>query len=951
MKAEDLAQPELFEEFTTARPGNALFCHQDFLEKLEAHKNDPVGKRAALILHRLVVDERRQHYKSTQGANRGWRRSRLLKGAPGFENAPDGAVFLRDIRHHDDHAVCNPQALAEQYLPITVPELRRAEYVPSPWTAPQTRFSAARQPIRLVKGFPGSGKTTALWLAADNAATRSVLYVTYSAELAALARDHFDKYAPAGKRFHVVTFPRLLREILGVDTPVEPQRESRDNLSRELAGLPPRMLGVWANYKFSLYEELHAHLVGSALPVAVGRFPSCKEPQLSDVDYRVRWERHIGRTAVEALLEIVGALRRRDGVNLQSKYFPELGLAWQAATRLHSASPALPKWFLDFDCIAVDEAQDLTPIEALAMIHLAAAIQNHRRGPLSLLVAGDEAQTVRPTDFEWGWFHDLLHHRLGNPVEFKLGANLRSPRRIAELVNRVWDLYSHLAKQDRPGGTGLADIDEDASDQVIYCSAVPGAELNELLTALSEREGLAIICLDDSVPSYVPELLRHRILTVSEAKGLDFHSVCLLDPGRHLDQITRSSERLRRDDDIASLSKRLEIDQLRVAISRPTERLYFLDVSPPERAVENSQRFLEVSPVIPAVVLKTLEEELLDPEERVRLCEADARQFLDVKPEMAWSRAKQAVLLLGVEGQRLAITDETVQRSAHLTLAQVSFCLAYRRVRLPAELGHPDLFEEARQNARRAGKAGLAAIFEAITDLERNYSGIRELSLQKVAAAMVVNQREIEPWLLVEISNKSSRWLEELEASFQRGDAAAHLADYLPRLFQVLGVPDAKQRTARLYQKAVTTFMKGGRYNEALTILNSLGEPQYRLQAECREGLREYAAAAGLYRVAGCPKDALRNYRAIPDMDNALEMIAEVKDHPAAEALEWVRQVKQVAGRRPANFNKVMTQAEKKYLQTLLEEALGVTRAKKTAAPKKTGAVRKVGRPRKSRPF
>ena len=61
-------------------------------------------------------------------------------------------------------------------------------------------------------------------------------------------------------------------------------------------------------------------------------------------------------------------------------------------------------------------------------------------------------------------------------------------------------------------------------------------------------------------------------------------------------------------------------------------------------------------------MLKTLEEELLEPEERVRLCEADARQYLEVKPEMAWARAKQAVALLGPCGEKGSVDDSRCAR-------------------------------------------------------------------------------------------------------------------------------------------------------------------------------------------------------------------------------------------------------------------------------------------------
>src|SRR5712672_2501741 len=112
--------PLIPEVFQTRKPASPLYCHLDFLQKLQ---DNPAGKRATLLLQRLAVDPRRQHYKSTMGANRGWRRSRLggshgshfyawwapkgaapLKDHPGFDDAPEGSIFLREIRHHDDHS-------------------------------------------------------------------------------------------------------------------------------------------------------------------------------------------------------------------------------------------------------------------------------------------------------------------------------------------------------------------------------------------------------------------------------------------------------------------------------------------------------------------------------------------------------------------------------------------------------------------------------------------------------------------------------------------------------------------------------------------------------------------------------------------------------------------------------------------------------------------------------
>ena len=338
-----------------------------------------------------------------------------------------------------------------------------------------------------------------------------------------------------------------------------------------------------------------------------------------------------------------------------------------------------------------------------------------------MLLAGDEAQTVRPTDSVGLAAVFLSHTLVGTPTEFKLTANLRSPRRIATLVNHVWDLYSHLEKKDQPSGTGLAEIEDDATDQIFYCTAAPGPDLDALLTDLASREGMALIAFGE-IPAVLPESIRRSVLLPSEAKGLDFHSVCVIGAGPHLERITKLNDRYRADSDIEGLRKRLAIDQLRVALSRPTERLFWLDISPAEKTVRNSLRFLNgqrfvggLSATSPAAILKTLQEESLDLEERIQRCQADARQFLSVRPDLAWSRAQQAVALLGDEGATAAITDGTTRRTAYLTLAEICFTLALRDAHLSPELGRPDLFEESRRAAHGANRSTLSILIVAIS--------------------------------------------------------------------------------------------------------------------------------------------------------------------------------------------------------------------------------------------
>jgi len=968
-------QLAFIETFETSKPPNQLFCHQDFLEKLAEHGRDSIGRRTAFLLQRLAVDPRRLHYKATQGVNRGWRRSRLggnqgshfyawwapknalpLKDSGGFSSVADGTVFLRDIRHHDDHSPLSAQSFEAHYMPVTVRDLRREEYAPTPWTPPQVRFASARQPVRLLKGHPGSGKTTALWHAADSTGAERVLYVTYSRDLAALARDYFDRYCSSHKHFNVTTFPNLIRQLLELDIPVVGEHESRHRFTHDM--LPfARHLGVWSGSPAELYDELHAHLAGDALPLAIGRFAACKQPRVPDKAYRERRTRSLGQQATSSALDAAARFERLDSSTLASRYFPELALAWRAAEKLHAASlqlgqPDINSALLDFDCIAVDECQDLTPIEASVVVELAALINRRRRTPVPLLLAGDEAQTVRPTDFEWGWLSDLLHARAGTPSEYKLAANMRSPRQLAELVNRVWDLYSHIQKQERPSGTGYAEIQDDGADQILYCTAAPGAELDELLISLSTREGLALITLDQTVPAFVPEAARGAVLTVSEAKGLDFHSVCVLDAGRHVERILRGDAWMRSDADIEDLRKRLAIDQLRVALSRPTERLLWLDINPSDKVVRQSISFLNggehesgVSSCVPAALLKTLDEDELDPEERVQRCQADARQFLQVKPEIAWSRAQQAITLLGRPGSLAAVTDEAARNAAWLTLAEVCFTLGVRNVRLASELGRPDLFLEAHRAATSARRFGLSALIDVIGRVYRVPAETRLQALVDLAQSFPRHKNEIEPWLLLELGAKTNLWVDELEAALFNGHNAAVLIKLLPPFYEVLDVPDRIARTQRMQQRAIQLLIKDKQFAAALGAVRALPERQPKVEAACHEGLGDFRSAAEAHLASGNLKEALSCYRSIPDVEAALKLVGEIGEHPAAESLAWIARLQKLVAERPEKFTKVVTAAEKKMLEELLERSLGVTRRK--PAPRKT-TVKKAAAPKKA---
>ena len=391
---------------------------------------------------------------------------------------------------------------------------------------------------------------------------------------------------------------------------------------------------------------------------------------------------------------------------------------------------------------------------------------------------------------------------------------------------------------------------------------------------------------------------------------------------------------------------------MRVALSRPSERLYWLDVNPNERTLGHSTKFLGFGemayPVVPAVLLKNLEEESLDPEERVKLCERDARQFLEVKPALAWSRARQAVALLGDAGSRFAVSDPAARESAYMTLCQVAFTLAFRKIPLPAEMGRLDLFGDAAHSADTAGRTRLGSLLRTIGSYERNYSPVKLTALFQMAAELTLSAKEVEPWLLMELQPRAAGWIDSMEQQLEQVPDIVLAA--LPPLYKLFAPLEAEARTARVREKAIRALIRLKSYEMALQFLTHQPAPNPKLIAECREGLGHWEAAAEEYLKAGSVAEALRCYRSIPDFDKSLALLDRVGQHPARESLAWLRRMRDLAAERPAEFNKVMLPAEKKLLEEMLEKGLGVSRrkpaAKKPAGAKKAPAVKKAAAPK-----
>jgi hypothetical protein len=406
----------------------------------------------------------------------------------------------------------------------------------------------------------------------------------------------------------------------------------------------------------------------------------------------------------------------------------------------------------------------------------------------------------------------------------------------------------------------------------------------------------------------------------------------------------RSGER---EHSIGDLSRRVAIDQLRVAVSRPAERLYWLDVDPSGAALAASRELLsewsfeQASPVAPEAALKTLEEETLSIEERIRLCEADARQFLAVKPDIAYSRALQAVLLIGRNAPVHGGVDAALRRSAHLTFAEISFCLAFRRVSLSPQLGNPSLYLEAVNHARAGGQNPLAEIIIAVANASVA-GGQSDSGLLNALRPLRESKDAIEAWLRIELRPQAALWVEQLEKTALTSLAAKAAAETITRLCELFELPQAAERARRARGQAAKALLDHGRAREALELVADAPDCDPILRARAIELDGRGAEAAEAFLAAGSLKDALRCYRSIPDFQKALELTRKMENSPVTGTLEWLDRMRRLAEERPSDFNKVILPSEKKYLEGILETALGATRrkpaVKKAAAPRKKAA-------------
>ena len=878
-----------------------LLVHQDVLEWMDDPRSDrQLQQRARLVFSQLAAQGMPPQVKGVQGRGRGWLRTDLggnnghqfylwwaRAGAPPVKHLglEVNEILVRAVRHHDQ----TPEALdpggPDHWVSLPGQELKDNNLFPELLRAQQDAIEA-RMRLRVLRGQPGTGKTTVLQQAALAAPGRRSLYLTYNALLAERARDFFDQFAPDPALVTVLTFGELLRRVLPAAPAVVAPLAARITVLAQALDSAPRKFAPWDKHPEELFGELHAWIAGAALPTPFRGAPACEGSLLrEDAFVKLRAKTLDERAARNAVLAVQA---------LDPRLLPEIvGDPWWARLALDKvrAGAKPPKVFADLDAVFVDEVQDLTLVEIALLAALVEAASAGRETPLEVMVAGDESQTVRPTDFDWGAFADAVAPTLGAGSTFDLLGNVRSPRAIATLVERSWSLYQHLDKAKRPRGRADLEIEESVSGRVLRCRVPDAATLARVGRALLERPSTVLVFPGARVP---PELQPDGLDVWSSdaVKGLDFSVVAIVDGARRIREI--EALRARKNDQVQSLRARTRADQFRVALSRATDTVIFLDVGDDPSGdgalhrlcVDDQEGPLEgyVASIEPDALLALLARDDASAQELVLEYLQEATALLHAHPRRALDRLRHARGLLGRADSRCGVSDPTIRRQVHRLLGRAAWVTAAQDGALDAA----ELMEEARR-ALQLGELKLAAKASLLVrdlwkgDAESGASAESMLALRPQVLAECPElgeplDRALRAWVGARASallpsGRAAR-VKLLEAV--RG-AQRLFAEEAPALAAV-------ERALRLRVAVALREESHGR--EALDVLLPLDPRDRAEEARCHEVLGHLREASLAWEHGGDLDAALRCARELGDLDRALAL-ATLAGSGDVGALRW----------------------------------------------------------------
>ena len=924
----------------TFRSGSprSLLAHEEFVDWLFSPLSPrPQVKKARFVLKTLLAKGYAQGTKSLVGDGKGWLRAALGSGTNGYGyylwyathvgeigkslNLGPNEIAIRIVREHDDNSLALNAGERENYLPISPGDIETATEEPA-YTPQQVHIALNNiGTVQTIRGYPGSGKTTALLLAGEHAAHGKVLYITYSERLARDASEYFAAFHPEGVDIEVLTFDNLLNSISDDEISLFPQssRESDATSFLEEVSKKINLVKEWSESPNELYAELHAHAVGAALPITFRGLTPCPTNALAGKKYHELRQDEIGKSLSQEASRIIEHAHK---LGLFDKYFSAIN---RARVLLRDVNDPPPPRLLGATCILVDEVQDLTHIESLLLLNVIARIGTASGTLPRVILAGDESQTVRPTDFKWSSLNTLLTTVFGSNIKLEdisLEENLRSPLQIAKFVEATRSQYSILEKNLKPSGLTYTHVNDATIGRVIYCQLKDDQELDQVIELFGSIPQSCLI-----YPGYIvpPEIgaddeAKAVVFSSEDVKGLDFSLVGVLDAGqRQIDLV-----------DLVSKGKgviaRTLGDQYRVAASRSSETLVLFDRGGNDRidAIRSMCKD-RVEIQLEVQDLEWLSQELSssNPEELINQHIQDIRALFDNHPDRAFFRSKSVVK----QFERLShsgLVNDDLKQEVYRT----------RAVALLVGLLHADKFDrDDKEEIQTESKAVLQNI-----DMGDSYILVRDLALSKEswgadkrltmlqAAAENINDLQIQiPEVFRTHEESLLNWLDQLAKRDVPGDDK--------RAFVVLDT--AKSLVEKLlerhsYLENLTDKVRfewadqllESRKTFSLKLIQGAQVRDFKREGILLQSMKRFEESADAFELCGEVELAIDSLRQIPSLTRAIDL-ARSSGSATLSTLQWLESVKHMLDGKNFASNTQLTEAEHRELMSWAKSTRG----------------------------
>ena len=580
-----------------------LYVHLDVIEKGNKKENklekSTFNKRNYYYEQLLIYGWRLPQVKSVAGKAKGWLRLPLGGGSNGKDkylwfisgetkygktipNLKKNDILIRSIRDHDDTKYDLKPGVKSKWKAIDLKELDDDKENYQALTDAQNQIVKSNANLAVVEGFPGTGKTIALLKKSDKYKNKKQIYLTHSLYLSAKTKTWFEAKQNIIKDREVYAFAEFVLEFAKVNKLSFNLSEKVHNNHLEAeANFNNIIRDYHLNHKSwnkskdnnEIYHELYSK--------AFGLYNKNLETPKKTVfeNYKKR-EQQLKKDALVPKIILKKIFEKKDESNL----FPSLMAARELVDLFLKGELKIPQTLEKVEVVLVDEVQDLTEIECFLLLLYSKSLGENTK----IIIAGDESQTVKPSAFKWRRFNTIIDSaKIQNSNKknksFNLEKSLRAPTQIAKIIHSTGNLYRNIDKSSRPSVKKYDSNVTERYGRVIYYSASNAEELNDILEAIAGLASAASIYPGVNIPGNLKNALSSEahssILTTERVKGLDYGTVAIIDSGKYLSEIYRHIESAKSNKrQLEAL--RTKIDRLRVAVSRPTDMLILLDISP-----------------------------------------------------------------------------------------------------------------------------------------------------------------------------------------------------------------------------------------------------------------------------------------------------------------------------------------------------------------------------------